>query len=146
MAERFNVRVAVYGIFEEDGKILLQQRANTSYMNGYYSLPAGHLDPEESITMALIRELKEEIGVDVVPEDMTLDYTNYRQSDAPYIIFFFKIKKYSGKIVINEPDKCTDLRFFSYDELPENLVPELKVYFRDRENGKSFNDYGKFFY
>ena len=57
--------IAVYLILIEDDKILLQRRFNTGYKDGNYSLPAGHLDDNESITQALVREVKEEIDLDL---------------------------------------------------------------------------------
>jgi hypothetical protein len=39
-----------------------------------------------------------------------------------------------------EPKKCSDLKFFDKNNLPENLVPELKEYFDEKEKGLYFKD------
>lgn len=54
--ERFRLIVAVYLILRQNGKILLARRANTGYADGFYSLPAGHLDGDELATEGMARE------------------------------------------------------------------------------------------
>ncbi len=51
---------AVYALFEKEGKVALIQRANTGYHDGYYALPAGHIEPEETSPEAVVREAYEE--------------------------------------------------------------------------------------
>ena len=60
--------VALILIRNNNGKeeILLQKRKNTGYMDGYYDLGAsGHVENKETMKMALIRETKEEIGINI---------------------------------------------------------------------------------
>lgn len=140
---RTQANVAVYGIFEKDGQILFQQRANTSYMNGYYSVPAGHVDDDESLITALIRECKEEVGVDITPEDVSFSQVQHVVTDSIYLCFFFKISKYKGEIKNMEEDKCSDLRFFPKNNPPEKLIPELKAYLQGISNEAMFVDGGK---
>ncbi len=53
----------------EAGKrsILLALRNTEPYKN-YWSLPGGHIDPYEPVRQAVIREVKEEVGLDIDPE------------------------------------------------------------------------------
>ena len=75
MKERFLTRSAVILMLirntDKGEEILLQKRKNTGYMDGYYDLSAsGHVEKDESMTSALIREAKEEIGIDIMSEDI----------------------------------------------------------------------------
>ena len=54
--ERLKLKIAVYIILIKDGKILLGRRFNTGWQDGNYGLPSGHLEPEESMMEALLRE------------------------------------------------------------------------------------------
>ena len=70
MKERYQSKVAVFLILtrEENGKteILLQERYNTGYMDGKYDAAcSGHLEKGESVSMALVREAKEESNVTI---------------------------------------------------------------------------------
>ena len=60
--ERHKEVPASYLIIIKDGKILLQRRFNTGYMDSKYSLPAGHADKGEDFPQCIVREAKEEIG------------------------------------------------------------------------------------
>ena len=54
--EKFMLRCAVYLVLIKDGKILLLRRSNTGYWDGNYSMIAGHLDGDETIAHAMMRE------------------------------------------------------------------------------------------
>ena len=69
--ERFKVPIGIFIMLRQDDKVLLQLRQNCSF-SGYWGFVGGHLDGNEQIVSAAIREAKEEIGVDISPEDLTL--------------------------------------------------------------------------
>ncbi len=52
-------------------EVLLQKRQNTGYMDNRYDLSvSGHLEPGENASQAVVREAKEEIGIEVALEDL----------------------------------------------------------------------------
>lgn len=55
--ERFTVKSATYLMPLKDNQILLSRRFNTGWMDGMYSLISGHLDGNESVNDAMIREV-----------------------------------------------------------------------------------------
>jgi len=118
----FKLITSVYLILIKDSKILLQRRFNTGYEDGNYSLPAGHLDDGESITQALVREVKEEIDLDLKAEDIKLVHIMHRKESDIRVDLFFTTKKYEGKFRNAEPDKCDDLSWFPLDNLPGNTI------------------------
>ena len=61
--ERHKLIPSVYLVLIKNNKILLLRRFNTGFMDGYYSLPAGHVESNETLTSAMVREAKEEIGM-----------------------------------------------------------------------------------
>jgi len=91
-----------------------------------YMLPAGHLDGGETAQVALAREMKEELDIDIKIEDMQVVHTMHRKSsEREYFDIFIKVSKYSGVPKINEPDKCDDLSWFALNELPQNVTPHI---------------------
>ena len=65
-AKRDGVQQFVVGaVVQYDGKVLLLQRPEDDFMGGIFELPSGKVEGEEALDMALIREVKEETGLDV---------------------------------------------------------------------------------
>lgn len=128
--ERYQTKVAVFLLLtrEKDGvtQILLQERANTGYMDGKYETScSGHLEKGESLAQAIIREAKEEIGIDIREKELKMVALIHPYQED-YLNVFFETKKYEGIPEIKEPEKCDDLRWFNVDKLPENIVVRTK--------------------
>lgn len=131
MAERFTTRLAVFVIIRnERGEILLQQRTNTTYLDGYWDFPSGHVEHGESLQEAAARELHEEVGLVVRPEDLRLVHIDQYFLDKDYINFVLVADRWQGTPAIGEPEKVGDLRFFAPDTLPEKCVNVVRVYER----------------
>ncbi|MFQ6327864.1 NUDIX hydrolase [Nocardia sp. CWNU-33] len=65
-AELDEVQQLVVGaVVQHDGKVLLLQRPTDDFMGGIWELPSGKVDPGETLDQALIREVKEETGLDI---------------------------------------------------------------------------------
>ena len=125
--ERFKLRSAVYLFLKKDNQILLSRRFNTGWMDGKYSLVAGHLDGNETVTQAMVREAMEEAKIVVKKEDLIPAVVIHRKSsDQEYVDLLFVCEKWIGEITIGETDKCDDLRWFDVDNLPGNLLPYIK--------------------
>jgi len=139
---KFNFRAAVYLIMRKENKVLLIRRFNTGWMDGMYSLPAGHVDGNETVQAAMAREAKEEINLDILPEDLSVLHIMHRKSDYEYFYFFLEAKKYTGILKNNEEDKCDEIKWFSIDSLPENTLAYVKEAFKQISEGKNFSSFG----
>ena len=150
MKERFLTRSAVILMLirntEKGEEILLQKRKNTGYMDGYYDLSAsGHVEKDESMTSALIREAKEEIGIDIMSEDIefvTMMHTKTPETGQLYYNGFFKVIKYEEEIKINEPEKCEELKWFKLNELPKNILQDRYQAIRNYMTNKRYSEFG----
>ncbi len=126
MSERFLCPVGVFLLIFDDGKLVMQYRKNCSF-DGMYGLVGGHIDGGEKITSAIVREAKEEIGIDISEKDITLATICHSNAGGKeYMQFYFRCDKYSGEIVNNELDKCDHIKSFAIEKLPENTVPYIK--------------------
>lgn len=122
--QHYRSLVAVYAlVINEQNEILLLRRANTGFCDGFYAMPAGHLEEGETLRQAVVRELKEEVGILAKEEDAEFVQLCHRFSqDRVYLDVFFRIRVWSGEVVNNEPEKCDHIDFFPTDSLPQPIV------------------------
>lgn len=136
--EKFKLRSAVYLLPIKGNKVLLSRRFNTGWMDGQYSLISGHIDGQETVFEAMVREAWEEAGLKIDQKDLIPATVVHRKSDVEYIDFFFIIKKWSGTPIIKEPNKCDDLSWYSLDNLPKNLLPFIVEALNNYKNKTAF--------
>ena len=138
---RMSARVAVYGFLMKDNNVFLMRRYNTGFADGYFSVPSGHVEADESITQAMVRELKEETGIDVNEKDLLLTHVMKRKStESIYIDFFFVISKWGGQPQNSELDKCDLTEWCLMDELPQNIVGYVNDALNSYKKGILFSD------
>jgi ADP-ribose pyrophosphatase YjhB (NUDIX family) len=143
MRKNFPYVGSSYLFLIEDNKILLQRRFQTGYEDGNYGVPAGQLDGEETARAGGAREVSEEIGVTIAPEDMTVVHVMHRKATHDERIdFFMTATKYSGTVTNTKPHKCDDLQFFALDALPTNMVEYVRLAIEAYRRGEFYSEYG----
>ena len=132
MKPKPQVRVGV-GVFVhkrgEDGRtrFLLGKRKG-SHGAGEWSLPGGHLEFNETLEACAIREVKEEVGIQVQRLYRLDAITNdiFRKEGKHYITIYMGCDYVSGEVKIMEPDKCTEWGWFTWDSLPKPLFTPIR--------------------
>jgi 8-oxo-dGTP diphosphatase len=143
MTERFKYIGSAYLLLIQDGKILLQRRFQTGFQDGNYGVPAGHLDGAETVREGCAREIKEEIGISIIPTDLEVVHVMQRKAINDERIDFFMIaKSFSGEVVNCEPHKCDDLSWFELDALPSNIVDYVKEAIEHYRNHNQYSEFG----
>ena len=108
------------------GKFLMLHRADHKSAGDTWGVPAGKVEPGESILETAQRETKEETGIDIPIEDIHFCHTvfiRYPDYDFVYHIFQAEIKNES-EVVINESEH-KDFRWVAPEEaLKRHLVPD----------------------
>ena len=141
-SNRATFPVAIHLFFLIGNQILLLRRANTGYEDGNYSVVAGHVETGETVTEAAIREAREEVGVDISRESLTMAGVMHRRAGDERVDFFFKVQNWSGTIVNQEPNKCDEIRWASDKNLPSNIVPYVKHAIELSSNSIWYEEYG----
>jgi|SRR3989344_2836347 len=140
---RFQFFSAAYLIISQDNKILLIRRFNTGWQDGMYDLPAGHLEGNETVEDAVIREAKEEVDLDIDPGSLKIVHVLHRNSgEREYFDFFLESKDWKGSPKINELDKHDDLAWFDLDNIPENTISHIRTVIDHWRGGKVFSNVG----
>ena len=147
MSEKFKTLSAVMLMLLRDGEngeeILLQKRKNTGYCDGFYDFGAsGHVEDNESMKVAMCREAKEELGIEILPEDLEEVCIIHKKSNHIYYNGYFKTKKWSGNPVINEPEKNDEIIWVSINSLPENTIDDRKRAIENYINNIHYSEMG----
>ena len=96
-----------------------------SYLGNMYDLPGGHLESNEDLFDAMIREAKEELGIEIEKEDMQIIHI-YHHYEKDLLKFVFKVKKFKNKIQNLEPEKCKELKWIEIENLPDNTLSGIR--------------------
>lgn len=94
-----NVELTVLCLLRKGSKILLQNRVKKDWRG--YALPGGHVEPGESIVGAVIREMKEETGLDI-QNPRLCGIKQFPGENGRYLVFLFKTDAFSGTLVSSD--------------------------------------------
>lgn len=145
MPKRTTYRAAVYIIPVRGREILLSQRYNTGFGDGWYSFVAGHVEDGESAMETAVRESMEEAGIKIDRRDLRFVHTLHRQTEDGLVYFdlFFTVERWQGTPWITEPHRCSELRWASFDALPEMTLPYIHHVVRKVfVEGSTFSEHG----
>lgn len=117
------MKVIVGGIIEKDGKVLMvQEKQKRCY--GKWNLPAGHLDPNETIIQGAVREMKEETGCDVEVTGIAV-LANRVMEDDIFIEIIFTTKLVKEEIKI-DPEEILDVKWLEINKILNNMDEDLR--------------------
>lgn len=117
--------VDVHLILRRGEEVLLARRRDTGYADGLLHAPSGHAEDGEDVREAMIREAREETGLDLAPGDLRVALVMQHQGPrgAPRIGWFFEARYGAGGEPVNaEPAKCSEIGWFPLDALPDDMV------------------------
>jgi 8-oxo-dGTP diphosphatase len=91
------VLVAAVVLVDPDGRVLLAQRPEGKAMAGLWEFPGGKVDPGETPESALIRELAEELGIDVTASCLApFTFASHTYADFHLLMPLYVCRKWSG--------------------------------------------------
>jgi 8-oxo-dGTP diphosphatase len=96
-AETRIVLVSAVALVDADGRVLLAQRPVGKPMAGLWEFPGGKVDPGETPEAALIRELAEELGIDVTASCLApFTFASHSYPDFHLLMPLYVCRKWSG--------------------------------------------------
>ncbi|SDL82455.1 NUDIX domain-containing protein [Paenibacillus sp. OK060] len=134
-------RIVVTGgaiIRDHMGRILLQKRSDY----GGWGLPGGGMEPGESIEETMIREVKEETGLDVSSYELASIYTGEKMkytypdgNEVVFVMFLFNVTAELGEkldddqttlLFKDEQNESLELVFKSLDEIDISTINKVQ--------------------
>jgi 8-oxo-dGTP diphosphatase len=135
--------VAAFVILRRNNKIAFVLRENTNWMNGYYGLPSGKVENNESFSAAAIREGLEEVGVTINPSDLTYIHTMHRHGqDMDWVDVYFEATQWQGEVVNAEPAVHSEVAWLDTMAFPENIIPPVREALQAIARGEKYSEYG----
>lgn len=100
------VLVSAVALIDTDAKVLLAQRPEGKSMAGLWEFPGGKVEPGETPEAALVRELKEELGIDTWQSCLApLTFASHSYDDFHLLMPVFACRKWEGIVSPQEGQK-----------------------------------------
>ena len=111
-------------VIEFQPQMILLIKRDTVPFKGYWALPGGRVDPGETVEQTVVREVKEETGLDAEIVRKIGEYHEQGTKDGleyDYYPACFLVKVVGGEL---EPQQgeIQEIRLFSFKDIPKNLA------------------------
>lgn len=118
-------------IYDDKGNILVQDRLNPNWPG--ITFPGGHVEYAESFNQSVIREVKEETGLDIENPVLCGVKQFQTRDDARYVVLFYKTNQFSGNLVSSDEGKVfwipkEELKNY---QLADDFAEMLKIFESD---------------
>jgi 8-oxo-dGTP diphosphatase len=91
------VTVVACALVDTDGRVLVAQRPEGKHLAGLWEFPGGKIEPGETPEAALIRELKEELGIDTQSSCLApLTFVSHAYAESHLLMLLYVCRKWQG--------------------------------------------------
>jgi mutator protein MutT len=106
-----------------DGKILIDRRKPGGAMGGLWEFPGGKVEPGETISDCILREIREELGITIAVGEPLITI------EHPYDSFIVALHVHHCQHLEGEPQpiECDEIRYVTVDELDRYEFPAANV-------------------
>jgi len=92
----------VAGLILQNNKLLICQRPNFKDHPLKWEFPGGKIKNDETNEEALIREINEELSINIINYEELISYNfNYKDLNKKVFIYFYLVNNFSGKVLNN---------------------------------------------
>ncbi|MCL6639488.1 MAG: NUDIX hydrolase [Firmicutes bacterium] len=123
-------------VFDEDGRVLLGRR-NGSY-RGLWCIPCGYVEYDEDVYDAVVREFKEETGLDIKVTGILSVQSNFHNPQAHTVGIWFSAEIAGGEARAQED--LDEVAFFDLEALPELAFPTDAVVLENIRQARKRNE------
>jgi len=103
--------VAAVALVDADGRVLLTERPAGKHLAGLWEFPGGKVEPGETPEAALIRELSEELGIDVAASCLApFTFASHAYPEFHLLMPLYLCRKWSGTVAAGEGQRLAWVR------------------------------------
>jgi 8-oxo-dGTP diphosphatase len=103
--------VVCVALIDTDGRVLLAQRPEGKPMAGLWEFPGGKIGAGETPEAALIRELREELGIDVAESCLApFTFASHAYEDFHILLLLYLCRRWQGNVTAREGQKLAWVR------------------------------------
>jgi len=138
------VNIFAIAFLHRGDTVLLARRCNVEFGSGLYHMVGGKVETGESARHAVMREVREETGLDIPEAAFSLIHTLHRKgTETEFIALYFSVDiSKMDEPRIMEPHKHDAMQFFPIDQLPENIIPSHKQVIECLKSGINYSEHG----
>ena len=116
-----SVLVSAVALIDADGRVLISKRPEGKTMAGLWEFPGGKVEEKETPEGALIRELKEELGLDIAESCLAaLSFASHAYTDFHLLMPLFVCRVWKG---VPEPREGQEIRWVRPMRLGDYVMP-----------------------
>ena len=115
------VLVVACALVDPDGRVLIAQRPQGKTLAGLWEFPGGKVEPGEQPEVALIRELKEELGIDVTQACLApVTFASHAYDDFHLLMPVYVCRRWNGEV---DKRENSEIRWVRPNKLREFPMP-----------------------
>lgn len=119
------LHVAAAALIDRDGRILLAQRPQGKVMAGLWEFPGGKIEPGETPEYALMRELREELGIETRPCCFSpIAFASHSYEDFHLLMPLFVCRVWNG---IPQSKENQNMKWVNPSDLYDYPMPEADI-------------------
>ena len=121
------IKVVLAFLYDNNGRVLLAQRPEGKSYGGLWEFPGGKIEPNETPETALVRELKEELGIDTHESCLApLSFSSHQYSEFQILLLLYICRKWKGS---PSAFSASELRWVFAKDLRGYTMPEANKEF-----------------
>ena len=116
-------------IINDNNEVFLAKRQEDDFLGGYYELPGGKMEQDETLYNTLVRETKEETNLEISKVICYIDYKDYISSKGKKTrLFNFAVKVSNpNDVILNEYDEYKWININEIENInDDNIFPNVK--------------------
>jgi 8-oxo-dGTP diphosphatase len=127
------VLVAAVALIDADGRVLISERPQGKTLAGLWEFPGGKVEAGERPEQALVRELREELGIDVTESCLApLTFASHAYDDFHLLMPLYVCRRWKGDVISNEGQalkwvRARALRDYPMPPADKPLIPHLEA-------------------
>jgi len=122
MGEKITQFASIGALIDLDGRVLITKRPSDKIMPGFWEFPGGKIKKNESPENALIRELKEELGLNISSQCIApIGFSSHSYEEFNVVLLLYACRGWNETV---KPIEVVDMKWVNSNELRSYKMPK----------------------